>query len=656
MSSPPASLTNAAILRRLFALSWQYRRDCIAVLALQGALLVLGLLGLGAVGLAVDAIRHALDRGAAAPRWPFGLTPPAATEPMTVVLGLAALVLVMAALRSFLNYRYSFAVGKLLQSDIVPRLRGEVFDKLQRLDFRFFDANASGSIINRVTGDVQSLRSFVDGVLIQSVILLLSLAVYLAYMLSKHVGLTAACLASTPLLWLVTALFSRWVQPAYAENRRLADDLVLALSEGVQGIQVVRGFGGEAHELERFRRKNRQLRDQQRRVFWRVSVFTPGVSLVGQLNLVVLLFYGGWAVRTGHISLGDLIVFAGLLQQFSGQITNLATVVNTLQQSLIGARRVFEVLDAPVAVESPAAPVRPATLTGAVCFERTAFAYRPGEVVLDGIELDVPAGGRIAILGETGAGKSTLLSLIPRFYDPTAGRVLVDGLDVRTLDLALLRRQIGVVFQESFLFSDSVAANIAFGQPQATRAAIERAARLARAHDFVTALPNGYDTRVGEGGHGLSGGQRQRLALARALLLEPRILLLDDPSAALDPETEEEMFAALETAMVGRTTLIIAHRLSTLRRADLIVVLADGRIVQRGTHAQLMQEGGPYLRAMSMQVVDAGPRVVSDEPAPAGAKTEARTEAKSEAKSDEESDAKSDNDGNTPRPAAEQRP
>jgi ABC-type multidrug transport system fused ATPase/permease subunit len=367
------------------------------------------------------------------------------------------------------------------------------------------------------------------------------------------------------------------------------------------------------HALERFRKTNRQLRDQQHRIFWRVSLFTPGVSLVGQLNLVVLLFYGGWAVRVGHISLGDLIVFAGLLQQFSGQITNLATVVNTLQQSLIGARRVFEVLDAPVAVASPALALRPSRIEGAVRFEQTAFAYRAGEAVLDGIDLDVPAGARIAILGETGAGKSTLLSLIPRFYDPTGGRVLVDGVDVRTLDLAFLRRQIGVVFQESFLFSASVAANIAFGQPQATRAAVEHAARLARAHEFVSALPEGYDTRVGEGGHGLSGGQRQRLALARALLLEPRILLLDDPSAALDPETEEEMFAALETAMVGRTTFIIAHRLSTLRRADLIVVLQDGRIVQRGSHAELMQQGGPYLRAMSLQVFDAGPRVVSDE-------------------------------------------
>jgi ATP-binding cassette, subfamily B, bacterial len=604
MSSAPP-LSNAQILRRLFALAWQYRRDCLAVLSYQALLLALGLAGLGAVGLGVDAIRHAMEPGGAALRLPFGWQPPQGASALGLVLALAAAVLVMAGLRSLLNYRYSIAVGRLLQMDVVPRLRAAVFDKLQRLDFRFFDANASGTIMNRVTGDVQSLRSFIDGVLIQSVILLLSLAVYLAYMLGKHVPLTLAALATTPLLWLSTAVFSRWVQPAYAENRRLADSLVLALSEGVQGIQVVRGFGGERFELERFERRNKELHDQQRRIFFRVSLFSPGVSFIGQLNLVVLLFYGGWVVKTGGLSLGDLIVFAGLLQQFSGQITNLATVVNTLQQSLIGARRVFEVLDAPVAVKSPEVPVRPAQIAGAVRFEGVHFAYTEGEPVLSGINLDVRAGERVAILGETGSGKTTLLSLVPRFYDPTVGRILIDGHDVRSLDLPHLRRQVGVVFQESFLFSDTVAANIAFGQPAAGRADIERAARLARAHDFILALPQGYDTRVGEGGQGLSGGQRQRLALARALLLEPRILLLDDPAAALDPGTEEEMFAAVEDAIVGRTTFIIAHRLSTLRRANRILVLHDGRIVQQGTHEELVRQGGAYLRALNLEVVDA---------------------------------------------------
>jgi ATP-binding cassette, subfamily B, bacterial len=599
------NLSNAAVLERLFRVAWEHWRDCVAVLFYQGLLLGLGLAGLGATGIAVDTIRHGLDAQVPAPDWPLGVHPPATWGPLATVLLLSALVFLMAGARSLLNYRYSVAVGRLLQLDLVPRLRAQVFDKLQRLDFRFFDANASGSIINRVTGDVQSLRSFIDGVLIQSVILFLSLGVYVAYMLGKNVPLTLACLATTPFLWVATALFSRWVQPAYAENRALADNLVLALSEGVQGIHVVRGFGGEKHELERFRSKNHALKVQQRRIFQRVSLFSPGISFMGQLNLLVLLFYGGWIVRRGTLSLGDLIVFAGLLQQFSGQITNLATVVNTLQQSLIGARRVFEVLDAPIAVKSPEKPVALPKMAGAVRFEGVAFTYKPGVKVLDRIDLDVRAGSRIAILGETGAGKTTLLSLIPRFYDPVEGRVRIDGHDVRDLELADLRRQIGVVFQESFLFSDTVAGNIALGQPKASRAAVEKAARIAHAHDFIMKLPAGYDTRVGEGGHGLSGGQRQRLALARALLLEPRILLLDDPAAALDPGTEEELFAALDQAMEGRTTFVIAHRPSTLRRADRILVLDGGRIVEEGTHDQLIARTGVYRRVLGLEAEDA---------------------------------------------------
>jgi ABC-type multidrug transport system fused ATPase/permease subunit len=605
--TPPAPASNGEVIRRLVSLSWEYRRDCLIVFAYQGALLALGLAGLGAVGKAVDIIRHGLDATAPAPRWPLGIAPPAGLGPLGVVMVLSLAVLLMAALRSLFNYRYSISVGRLLQMDLVPRLRAQVFDKLLRLDFRFFDGNASGSIINRVTSDVQHLRSFLDGVLIQGGILLLSLGVYVAYMLGKNVALTVACLATTPLLWVGTALFSRWVQPAYAENRDLADKLVLALSEGVQGIYVVRGFGGEQPELARFRARNHALLKQQHRIFRRVSVFSPAVSLMGQINIVVLLFYGGWVVKTGGLSLGDLIVFAGLLQQFSGQITNLATVVNTLQQSLIGARRVFEVLDAPIRVQSPATPVR-APIRGAVRFENVSFAYKEGVPVIGGIDLDVPVGSRIAILGETGAGKTTLLSLIPRFYDSTRGRVLIDGHDVRAMDLRELRQQVGVVFQESFLFSDTVAGNIAFGAPEASQEQIERAARIAHAHDFIMELPEGYATRVGEGGHGLSGGQRQRLALARALLLEPRILLLDDPAASLDPGTEEELFSALDRAMEGRTTFVIAHRPSTLRRADRIIVLDEGRIVQQGKHEQLMAVAGPYRRVLGMdEVVEAEP-------------------------------------------------
>jgi ATP-binding cassette subfamily B protein len=293
-----------------------------------------------------------------------------------------------------------------------------------------------------------------------------------------------------------------------------------------------------------------------------------------------------------------------LLEQFSGQVNNVATIVNSVQQSLIGARRVFEILDAPVEVRSAEAAVRRSKLTGDVRFDHVSFAYRGAEAVVHDIDLEVKAGQCVAILGATGAGKSVLMSLVPRFFDPTGGRVLIDGLDARQIDLDDLRRNIGIVFQESFLFSNTVAANIAFGHPKATRAQIEQAARIAAAHDFITALPKGYDTVLGESGNSLSGGQRQRLAIARAVLLEPAILLLDDPTAAIDPETEHEIFEALDRAIAGRTTFIVAHRLSTLRRADFIIVLENGRIVQRGTHEQLMREHGPYQHVASLQLVD----------------------------------------------------
>jgi ATP-binding cassette subfamily B protein len=479
-----------------------------------------------------------------------------------------------------------------------------VFDKLQRLSFRFFDENASGSIFNRVTGDVQSVRSFVDGVLLQGAIMLLSLAAYLVYMLRTHAPLTAACLALTPLLWLATNLFASWVAPVYRKNRELSDRMVLAMSEGVSGVQVTKVFGREQAELQRFERHNGLVRDQQRAAFLNVSRFSPSIDFIGQLNIAVLLLYGGVLVTRRALSLGDLIVFAGLLQQFSAQVSSMAGIVNTLQQSLIGARRVFEVLDAPLEVRDPSAPKEPSELRGALRFEGVEFGYDPRQPVLSDVSFTIEPGQCVAVLGGTGSGKSTLLSLIPRFYDPTRGRIQLDGIDLKELSLDYLRQNIGLVFQESLLFRSSIAENIAFGRPEASPEQIEHAARVAGAHDFIAALPDGYDSVLEEGAVNLSGGQRQRLAIARALLLEPKILLLDDPTTAVDPQTEHEVLEAMDAAIEGRTTLIVANRLSTLRRADWILVLEDGRIVERGTHAQLMELKGVYYRAASLQVAD----------------------------------------------------
>ena len=639
----------------MLALSWTYRWGCVRLLVLQGLLLFTAVGALSLTGLGIDVVRFHAGVLVDPPPYPFGWRLPTDWSPMREVIAIALTVLGLSALRGWLNYVYAVAAAELVHQRIVVDLRARVYDKLQRLSFRFFDANATGSIINRVTSDVQAVRAFVDGVLIQFVILLLSLVCYVVYMVRIDPVLTALCLATTPVLCVLTMLFSRQTRPEYDRNRELVDQMVLVLAENLVGVQVVKGFGREPEEIAKFQAASRAVRDQQRKNFWRVSLFTPFIGLLTQVNLVVLLAYGGWLVTQDRLALGTgLVVFAGLVQQFSSQVANMTNIANSVQQALSGARRVFEVLDTPVEIESlpnavrvdvprdvsplPSGEglgVRAASLDsqldrhsalphpnplpegegavegktlagvssrGVIEFRGVTFGFAPDELVLRDVSLRIEPGQRVAILGATGAGKSTLLSLIPRYYDTSAGQVLINGVDVRHLQLDELRRSIGMVFQESFLFSNTIAANIAFGQPGASREQIERAARIAAAHEFIVGLPQGYDTVLGEAGKDLSGGQRQRLAIARAVLLDPAILLLDDPAASIDPHTEHEILSAMRQAMHGRTTLIVAHRLSTLRQADVVVVLDGGRIVQLGTHDELLQQSGYYRQISRSQV------------------------------------------------------
>jgi len=592
------SAGNLALIRRLLGLAWQYRWGCVGLLTLQGLILLFGLAGLGLTGVGIDAVLFHAGAIRQPPLYPLGLQPPADWPPLAEISAIAAGILLAAALRGWLNYRYAVASGRLVHEQIVVDLRARVYDRLQRLSFRFFDDNTTGSIMNRVTSDVQAVRAFIDGVMIQVVLLVLSLVCYLVYMVRIDPGVTLACLATTPVLWTLTTLFSRSVRPLYDRTRDLSDRVVLTLAETIQGVQVVKGFGREPEEIAKFDTTVNAVEQQQQAIFWRVSLFTPTIGFLTQLNVVVLLAYGGWLVTQNRLPLGTgLVVFAGLLTQFANQVASLTNITNSVQQSLSAAHRVFEVLDAPVEIASPARPASLDRLRGAVEFEAVSFHYQPDAPVLRNLSFQVQPGQRVALLGQTGAGKTTLLSLIPRFYDPTAGRLLIDGHNLRDLDVATLRRQVGIVFQETFLFSNTIAANIAFGRPQVSRADIERAARVACAHEFIEQLPQGYDTPLGEWGFNLSGGQRQRLAIARAVLLDPRILLLDDPAASIDPETEEEILAALDRAMEGRTTFLVAHRLSTLRRADWVLVLERGAIVQAGTPAQLLEQPGYYRQA-----------------------------------------------------------
>ena len=611
MSDSPSSkhyerrYSSGELVRRLLALAWQFRGDCLWSLALSVMLLLLGLAGLQLLGLVIDVIRHALDPTQRAPVYPFGWTPPPGWTPLHIVTVTALAIVVLAMLRALLTYHYNMTTARLTQGKIVPDLRDRVYAKLQRLSFRFFDVHGSSSIFNRVTGDVQNTRLFVDGVVLQGVNMVLPLAAYLVFMWRIHASLTVACLSVTIGLWWVTHYYSGRLRPAYLRNRELFDSLVLLFSESVRGMQTTKGFAAEPHQIRRFEEANRHVSDQQKRIFRDLSHFTPLTQVLSQLSLVILFAYGGWLYVQGQIPLGGgLVVFAGLMQQFNGQVANITTIANSVQQSFTAARRVFEVLDTPMEVQNRPNAIVLARLTGRLAFEGVTFGYLPEANVLEEVSFEAEPGQVVGIFGATGAGKSSLLGLIPRFYDPQRGRILADGRDLRDLDLDAYRRQIGIVYQESFLFSNTVAANIAFGNPHATQEQIEHAARTASAHEFILELPHGYETVLGESAVDLSGGQRQRLALARALLLQPPILILDDPTASVDPKTEHEIVSALRQAMAGRTAFVVANRLSLLRRADVILVLEKGRLARMGTHDELVRVPGTYRETALLQLMD----------------------------------------------------
>ncbi|HEV2207569.1 MAG TPA: ABC transporter ATP-binding protein [Verrucomicrobiae bacterium] len=614
--TPEQRYGTGELVRRLLALAWRFRLDCLLSLSLSLALLLLGLAGLQLLGVAIDVIRHALDPAQRPPVYPFGWTPPTHWTPLQIITSVSLAIVAQALLRTYLTYQYNMVTARLTQGKIVPELRDRLYDRLQRLSFRFFDVHGSSSLFNRVTGDVQNTRLFVDGVVLQGINMVLTLVAYFFFMWRIHPALTVACLSVTIGLWGVTHYYSGRLRPGYLRNRELYDHLVQLFTESIRGMQTVKGFAAEPHQFRRFEQANNQVSNQQRRIFLDLSIFTPATQFLSQLSLVILFAYGGWLFVKGQIALGGgLVVFAGLMQQFNGQVANLTTIANSVQQSFTAARRVFEVLDTPTEVQNKPRAIIPSRLGGSIAFDAVTFGYHPDSPVLQDVSFAAQPGQVIGLFGMTGAGKSSLLGLIPRFYDPQRGRILADGQDLRDLDLDTFRRQIGIVYQESFLFSNTIAANIAFGNPHATQAQIEHAARVASAHEFILELPHGYDTVLGESGVDLSGGQRQRLALARALLLEPPILLLDDPTASVDPKTEHEIVSALRRAMTGRTAFVVANRLSLLRRADMILVLDRGRLTAIGKHEQLVTQPGPYRETALLQLMDLGEDPAREPPA-----------------------------------------
>ena len=482
-------------------------------------------------------------------------------------------------------------------------LRNAMYDRIQYLPFTYHDHSTTGQLINRCIEDVRAVQSFAGDSLVQIVQLgVLSVGV-VAVLVARNPWLALiALLPLVPMVMMTTDFGQRITRLFYDVDNTLGD-LSAQLQENVTGVQVVRAFAREPHEMARFDQINRSYFKARLKVIGEWSKVMPTTNLLITLGTILILMFGGPLVLQGKMTVGELVAFNAYLLMLSGPVQQLAWLVNALGESEAGAQRVLEILDHEPEIQSPAGAVALGTLSGRVEFRGVSLRYQDekNDALLD-VDLSVEPNQLIALIGQTGCGKTSLVNLIPRFYDVSEGAVLVDGVDVRQAELVSLRRQIGIVLQTSLLFSDTIRENLRYGRPDATDEEIYAAAKAAQAHEFITKFEKGYETLVGERGVTVSGGQRQRIAIARALLMNPRILILDDSTSSVDTQTEKLIQEALDRLMEGRTTFVIAHRLATVRRADLILVMENGRIVQRGRHAELLSQGGLYKEIHDLQL------------------------------------------------------
>jgi ATP-binding cassette subfamily B protein len=485
-------------------------------------------------------------------------------------------------------------------------LRNAVYRKFQAQSLEYFHDKRAGELSARAIQDVEALRDAVVGGLDEILASLLSFAFVAGVIIYLHwvIGLlTLVPLASVGLL---IFFFNQRVKGLYRQVRDRLGDVTAQLSEVISGVALVKAFAREGYEIERFRKIGESyLKSSLRGVRVR-AVYMPSVLLVGFLSNVCMIGFGAWFVIQGSFTLGGLVAYRGYWWQLFSPVTSIASINDLWQRANAAAARIVEVLDEPESIADPPHPLELGRAHGQIDFERVSFGYEPGRETLRELELRVAAGSSIGVVGPSGAGKSTLLSLLLRFYDPTSGVIRIDGHDLRSLRQRDLRSQFAIVAQDAFLFNESVRDNIRYGRLDASQEAIEEAARLANAHEFVIGLSKGYDTKIGERGVRLSGGQRQRLCIARAFLADPAVLLLDEATAAVEPESELLIQTALSRLMQGRTTFIVSHRLSMVRDVDTILVVRDGKLAERGSHDDLMAHDGWYARMYRLQVGEEG--------------------------------------------------
>jgi ATP-binding cassette subfamily B protein len=578
------------LLNRLSYL-WPYlrphrRKLILGILAIVAGVL-LGLVSPLLVGWAIDAVRRHVSTAELA--------------------GYAGLIVGFSLVQGVFTYLQRMILVA-MSRDVEFDLRNVYFGALEKQPPAFFHEYPTGDLMARATNDIQAVRLLCGPAIMYSINTVITGLGTLALMGRINARLMLVALVTAPLVAAATSLFGRRIHVLFTSVQEKFADVSARVQENLAGVRVVRAYAREAREEEDFGRVNQEYLEGNRRLIaWSVAFHPLLQALIG-LGFAAVLWYGGLLVIRGQISVGQFVTFQLFLGKLAWPMIALGWVINLAQRGTASLVRIQKIIDAEPAIrdaEDPEPPAAPGQIHGAVRFRSLTFAYHEGDApVLSGVDLQVAAGQTVAVVGRTGAGKTTLLSLIPRLIDPPPGTLTVDGLDVRRLPLARLRAAIGMVPQETFLFSATIRENIALGRPDASLEEVARAARLAGLEQDLAAFPNGLDTMVGERGLTLSGGQKQRVALARALLREPRILLLDDCLSAVDTQTEELILANLRQVFEGRTVFLVSHRISTVKDADLILVLDHGRIAERGTHAQLIAAGGLYADLHQRQLLE----------------------------------------------------
>jgi ATP-binding cassette subfamily B protein len=512
------------------------------------------------------------------------------------IVGLVAFGGLCAAVRRFFAMSTSYRV----ETD----LRGELYDQANRLSLDYHDRTSTGQLMSRASADLHEVQQFTVVIPINSAFLLVAIGAF-TVLLTIHVPLALLAMAAYPVISWVTGRFFRKLAPATGRVQQDLGDLAQAVEENIAGVRTVRALGREDDEIARLTKiANRTFDDSMETARLR-TIFTPLFFWLPAISQLVILSYGGYLVLEGHVSPGEFVAFFQYLNMLVFPVQSLGEMVPSGQRAITSAARVWNVLRERPTIEKTRHAEPMPEGAGNISFEAVQFAYESGRPVLQDFSVEIPAGTSVALVGPTGSGKTTVAKLLPRFYDVQGGHVRIDGVDVRDIKLGRLRRNVGFVFQDTFLFSDTIRNNIAYGRMDATDEEIEEAALLAQASEFIEQMPDGYDTVVGEQGFSVSGGQRQRIAIARAILTRPRVLVLDDATSSVDARMEEEIRTALKRVMEGRTTVIISHRLSTIALADRVILIDEGRVVDTGTHEDLLQNCQRYAEVLGQVAVTA---------------------------------------------------